>query len=204
VSSMPSFACAHDSVGVSRVPFVFHSMGDHDFVKPVLEELGTVQFGRVLMKPGKPLVFATIDTPKARAFHVSSAFIRALSLVNWFGCVLRCQGRKFAFGLPGNPVSSAVTFQLFVLPALKRLKGIEPPLCIRATVPCKLATALPMDPERPEYHRYSPHVTRVVVACVKRIPFSRNSRSFHVAVPLFIGMVTALWRVPLGHKDPLG
>ncbi len=42
------------------------SMGDHDFVKPVLEELGTVQFGRVLMKPGKPLVFATIDTPQVQ------------------------------------------------------------------------------------------------------------------------------------------
>ena len=36
------------------------SMGDHDFVKPVLSELGTVHFGRVLMKPGKPLVFASL------------------------------------------------------------------------------------------------------------------------------------------------
>jgi MoeA C-terminal region (domain IV) len=71
------------------------------------------------------------------------------------------QGRKYAFGLPGNPVSSAVTFQLFVLPALKRLKGLDASLCVRTTIPCKLATALAMDPERPEYHRY---VSRVHVA----------------------------------------
>ncbi len=37
------------------------SMGDHDFVKPLLEEIGTVVFGRVLMKPGKPMVFATVN-----------------------------------------------------------------------------------------------------------------------------------------------
>ena len=41
-------------------------MGDHDFVKPLLEELGTVVFGRVLMKPGKPMVFATVPAVRAR------------------------------------------------------------------------------------------------------------------------------------------
>lgn len=41
------------------------SMGDKDFVKPLLEQHATVHFGRVLMKPGKPLTFATLDVPGA-------------------------------------------------------------------------------------------------------------------------------------------
>lgn len=36
------------------------SMGDTDYVKPMLEKMGTVHFGRVLMKPGKPITFATL------------------------------------------------------------------------------------------------------------------------------------------------
>jgi gephyrin len=38
------------------------SMGDRDLVKPLLERRGTVHCGRVLMKPGKPLTVATLDT----------------------------------------------------------------------------------------------------------------------------------------------
>ena len=36
-------------------------MGDLDLIKPLLEHAGTVHFGRILMKPGKPLTFATVD-----------------------------------------------------------------------------------------------------------------------------------------------
>ena len=36
-------------------------MGDRDLIKPLLERSGTVHFGRVLMKPGKPLTFATLE-----------------------------------------------------------------------------------------------------------------------------------------------
>jgi hypothetical protein len=39
------------------------SMGELDLLQPLLEELGTVHFGRVLMKPGKPLTFATVPVP---------------------------------------------------------------------------------------------------------------------------------------------
>ena len=49
------------------------------------------------MKPGKPLTFATLDTASG--------------------------GRTLVFGLPGNPVSSIVTFNLVVLPALRKLAG---------------------------------------------------------------------------------
>lgn len=42
------------------------SMGDRDLVKPLLERSGRVHFGRVLMKPGKPLTFATINVSDTR------------------------------------------------------------------------------------------------------------------------------------------
>lgn len=70
------------------------SMGTRDLIKPLLARLGTVHFGRVAMKPGKPLTFVTI-------------------------------GERLVFGLPGFPVSSLVTFEVFVRPALLRLQGLR-------------------------------------------------------------------------------
>ncbi len=69
------------------------SVGDYDFVKDVLNNLGTqMKFWRVAMKPGKPLAFGLM--------------------------------RKIpVFGLPGNPVSSMITFEQFVRPALLRAAG---------------------------------------------------------------------------------
>lgn len=69
------------------------SVGDRDWVKPALAELG-IELGlwRVAMKPGKPLVFAQSG-----------------------GCSI--------FGLPGNPVSTFVTFRLFVRAAMLRRMG---------------------------------------------------------------------------------
>lgn len=69
------------------------SMGDLDFVRPALLELGfTLHFEKVALAPGKPTTFATRE-------------------------------RRLVFGLPGNPVSVMVTFELFVRPAIRRLQG---------------------------------------------------------------------------------
>jgi molybdopterin molybdotransferase len=69
------------------------SVGDFDFVKAALDDLGVKQeFWKVAMKPGKPVAFGTRE------------------------------GRPF-FGLPGNPASSMVGFELFVRPALLRMGG---------------------------------------------------------------------------------
>lgn len=75
------------------------SMGDKDFVKPLMKELGfEIHFGRVNMKPGKPMTFAsTAETSY--------------------------------FALPGNPVSAYVTFHLFVLPALRFMCGFKEAKC---------------------------------------------------------------------------
>jgi len=100
------------------------SMGTLDFVKPLLAERGHVHFGRLNMKPGKPCMFATVDTPA---------------------------GRRLVFGLPGNPVSSLVTFYLLGVPALRKLAGHPQPALAR--VQAHLAQPLALDPQRPEYHR---------------------------------------------------
>ena len=100
------------------------SMGDLDLIKPLLEHAGQVHFGRVRMKPGKPITFATTSQGK----HT---------------CLV--------FGLPGNPVSSLVTFYLFAVPAIRKLAGHPDPSLRR--VQARLSRSLPLDPARPEYHR---------------------------------------------------
>ncbi len=73
------------------------SVGPHDHVKPVLASLGVEEvFWSVALQPGKPTWFGTSD------------------------------GDTLVFGLPGNPVSAAVTFSLFAAPALAALQGSAP------------------------------------------------------------------------------
>jgi molybdopterin molybdotransferase len=69
------------------------SVGAHDVVRHVLADLGAVEFSRVAMQPGKPQAFGTLP------------------------------GGTPVFGLPGNPVSVAVSFEAFVRPALLRMLG---------------------------------------------------------------------------------
>ncbi|TSK09008.1 MAG: molybdopterin molybdotransferase MoeA [Geobacter sp.] len=69
------------------------SVGDRDFVKAAIEELGgSVNFWKVNMKPGKPLAYATLRG-------------------------------KPVFALPGNPVAAMVSFELFVRPSLLKAMG---------------------------------------------------------------------------------
>lgn len=96
------------------------SMGTRDLIKPILEELGRVHFGRVNFKPGKPLTFATV-------------------------------GSKLVFGLPGFPVSSLVTFEVFVRPALRKMQGHT--RLHRPRVQVLLEHEVRPDPGRPEYQR---------------------------------------------------
>ncbi|KAJ7682020.1 MoaB/Mog domain-containing protein [Mycena polygramma] len=104
------------------------SMGPTDLLKPVIERCfaGTIHFGRVTVKPGKPTTFATIP---------------------WAGGVA-----KPVFALPGNPASALVTFNIFVVPALRKLGGWPEARCQLARVPVKLASAMTLDP-RTEFHR---------------------------------------------------
>ena len=97
------------------------SVGTHDLVKPLLESLGTVHIGRVKLKPGKPFTFATLG------------------------------GGKVAFGLPGFPVSSLVTFEVFVRPALHKMQGFAQ--LHRPSLPVRLGFDARPTAERTEYQR---------------------------------------------------
>jgi gephyrin len=114
------------------------SMGELDLLKPTIERSlgGTIHFGRVAMKPGKPTTFATVPVKNNGGDRVS----------------------KVIFSLPGNPASALVTFHLFVLPSLHQLSGIEPPGLTR--VPVVLAHDILLDRARPEYHRAIVSVTK--------------------------------------------
>ena len=96
------------------------SVGVLDLIKGILEGMGTVHFGRVSMKPGKPLTFATV-------------------------------GEKYFFGLPGFPVSSLVTFELFVRPGLLKLQGH--PEVRRPRVEVVLDHDVTPAPDRSEFQR---------------------------------------------------
>ena len=74
------------------------SVGDRDFVKQTLADLGVASdFWRVRVKPGKPFLFGKRETETGSP--------------------------SFVFGLPGNPVSAFVTFQIFAAPAIQRWFG---------------------------------------------------------------------------------
>ncbi len=73
------------------------SQGDFDVVKEALQPLGSVWFGPVAMQPGKPQGFGVVGEDQIPIFT-----------------------------LPGNPVSSYISFEMFVLPALRKLMGKAP------------------------------------------------------------------------------
>ncbi|KAK2989546.1 hypothetical protein RJ640_016670, partial [Escallonia rubra] len=106
------------------------SMGDRDFVKPLLEKQGKVYFHKVCMKPGKPLTFSEITTKSVD--NMTS-------------------NKILAFGLPGNPVSCLVGFHLFVVPTIRQLSGWANPHLPR--VHARIQQSIKTDLVRPEYHR---------------------------------------------------
>jgi molybdopterin molybdotransferase len=114
------------------------SVGTHDLIKPLLESLGTVHVGRVKLKPGKPFTFATlpVTAPHPNPVHGGDR-------------------EKFAFGLPGFPVSSLVTFEVFVRPALRKMQGFA--VLQRPTLPVRLAYDARATADRTEYQRVTLH-----------------------------------------------
>ncbi len=98
------------------------SMGDYDVVKEALRDLGTVDFHEVAMQPGKPQGFGVVGEDATPIFT-----------------------------LPGNPVSSYVSFELFVLPALRKLMGRTP--YSRPLVRARLTEAVRSIPGRRQFLR---------------------------------------------------
>ncbi|WP_237062543.1 molybdopterin molybdotransferase MoeA [Microbulbifer zhoushanensis] len=103
------------------------SVGEADYTRAVLEQLGQLDLWRLAIKPGKPFAFGRL--PKAG-------------------------GETLFFGLPGNPVSALVTLYQLVLPALEKLRGVadserRAPFQSRA----RLLNPIRKSPGRTDYQR---------------------------------------------------
>ncbi|KAL4869254.1 hypothetical protein BDV12DRAFT_168167 [Aspergillus spectabilis] len=122
------------------------SMGELDLLKPTIERSlgGTIHFGRVSMKPGKPTTFATVP------FKPSSSAVGQQE-----------RSSRLIFSLPGNPASALVTLNLFVLPSLHKFMGLGQKQTALGLTPAlglplvavTLSHPFPLDPKRTEYHR---------------------------------------------------
>ena len=98
------------------------SVGAYDVVKDALGRLGTVAFDKVAMQPGMPQGFGRIG-PDDTPF----------------------------FGLPGNPVSAYVSFEVFVRPVLRRMLGVDP--ISRPIVRARLTDSLSSPPGKRSFAR---------------------------------------------------
>lgn len=97
------------------------SVGEHDHVRAVLDELGAEQrFWRIRMRPGAPVGFGQVGG------------------IPWIG-------------LPGNPVSTMVTFELFVRPAIRKMSGHTLPF--RRSVPVTLTEPISLKPRLQHFLR---------------------------------------------------
>jgi molybdopterin molybdotransferase len=99
------------------------SVGEEDHVKPAVQAEGMLDLWQIAMKPGKPLAFGRVRRGEPAAGD--AAFI----------------------GLPGNPVSSFVTFLMFVRPFLLALQGV------RETAPLALPVRAAFDWPKPDRRR---------------------------------------------------
>lgn len=125
------------------------SVGEHDFVRPVLEEMGATQkFWKLRMRPGAPVGFGLLgDIP-------------------WIG-------------LPGNPVSTMVTFELFVRPAIRRMCGhslpfrrsvqatLVEPITLRPRLQHFLRAVVSDGPSGPEARLTGPQGSGILTSMVK-------------------------------------
>ena len=99
----PAAIASAFSQGINQADVVISSggvsVGDADYTKDVLSQMGSINFWKVAIKPGKPFAFGELKKANNNSER------------SWF------------FGLPGNPVSAVVTYHQLVLPALRHLAG---------------------------------------------------------------------------------
>jgi molybdopterin molybdotransferase len=110
VAALKSAADHHDLILTSGGV----SVGEEDHIKPAVQQLGSLDLWQIAMKPGKPFAYGTVRRQAGGA-----------------------QPCHF-IGLPGNPVSSFVTFLLLVRPFLLKLQGAEAALWQQLPQPSRL------------------------------------------------------------------
>jgi molybdopterin molybdotransferase len=142
------------------------SVGEHDYVRQVLAELGGEQrFWRLRMRPGAPVGFGRVHG------------------IPWIG-------------LPGNPVSTMVTFELFVRPAIRKMCGHA--RCFRRAIPVRLAETVRLKPKLQ-------HFLRAVLAPGDEAPTARLTGPQGSGVLTSMLLADALLIVPEGQfETPAG
>ncbi|ETN41701.1 uncharacterized protein HMPREF1541_03637 [Cyphellophora europaea CBS 101466] len=133
------------------------SMGELDLLKPTVERAmgGTVHFGRVSMKPGKPTTFASVP---------------------FKGTADGARSERLLFGLPGNPASAIVTANLFLLPCLQKMSGLQEGGRGLERVLVTLAEKVRCDKARVEYHRVVVSGARDGALVARSTGMQRSSR----------------------------
>jgi molybdopterin molybdotransferase len=101
------------------------SVGDADYTRDLLAEMGQVAFWKVAMRPGRPFAFGPLRGTGGRT--------------------------AWLFALPGNPVAALVTFYAFAREALLVLAGAQPEALVTLSARC--ATAIRKRPGRTEFQR---------------------------------------------------
>jgi molybdopterin molybdotransferase len=142
------------------------SVGEHDYVRSVLDELGAEQrFWRIRMRPGAPVGFGRVgDVP-------------------WIG-------------LPGNPVSTMVTFELFARPAIRKMSGHALPF--RRSVPVRLTEPITLKP-------VLQHFLRAVVTDHPDGPGARLTGPQGSGILTSMALANALLVIPEGQfETPAG
>jgi molybdopterin molybdotransferase len=142
------------------------SVGEHDYVRTVLDELGASQrFWKLRMRPGAPVGFGLLgDVP-------------------WIG-------------LPGNPVSTMVTYELFVHPAIRKMMGHD--RMFRRSVPVRMAESVSLKPKLQ-------HFLRGIVAEGAQGPEARLTGPQGSGILTSMVRANALLVIPEGqHETPAG
>ena len=132
------------------------SVGEADFTKTMMRELGEVAFWKVAMRPGRPMAVGAIAKKQIQVENQefdekSLARLNDSSLVCYQNSTDSKRSAALLFGLPGNPVAVMVTFLAFVRPALLQLMGATeaaPPM-----LKAQSLEAIRKKPGRTEYQR---------------------------------------------------
>jgi molybdopterin molybdotransferase len=142
------------------------SVGEHDYVRTVLDELGATQrFWKLRMRPGAPVGFGLLGE------------------VPWIG-------------LPGNPVSTMVTYELFVHPAIRKMMGHVP--VFRRSMPVRMAEPISLKPKLQ-------HFLRGIVAEGPNGPEARLTGPQGSGILTSMVRANALLVIPEGqHETPVG
>ena len=126
------------------------SVGEYDYVKDLVTKHGSIRTYKVAMKPGKPLVTGSIrtDASKITDTNEDHSDLKATE-----SAVTHESKTSLFFGLPGNPVSSFVCYEVFVKPALAHCHAGQRPSSVDNTVLARSDIVLTKKPGREDYQR---------------------------------------------------